>query len=240
MITKKGVKVNEHDKDMLTPIHHAALSNQEEVVIKLVELGADVQTKDRHGNSPLHLACMKRFVGVTRRLVLLGADVDACNYKGVTPMARPPFFLSSIVNEMLAMKFKATLLIPLPQRLQRRASLSRPVVLDAKPNERKSPTVISALASSSMSVDFLSTRPNIFDTSNAFNERETLGASPIDHGGFLTHRPSTEVHAKEKARGSLTHRPSTVGAWAGLFPETTKILFYLCFYLCLLLVSDFC
>lgn len=105
---RMGVKVNAFDRNHWTLLHHAAATNQEEALVKLVELGADLHASDTNGNTPLHLASVRRYVGVSRRLIILGADVEACNHKGQTPIARQPFFLQSIINEIMSLVSKST------------------------------------------------------------------------------------------------------------------------------------
>lgn len=111
MITRMGVKIDALDCNRWSLLHHAAATNQEEALVKLIALGADLHVSDKNGNTPLHLACVRRYVNVSRRLVILGADVEACNNKGLSPIARPPFFLQSIVNEIMSLVSKST---PLP------------------------------------------------------------------------------------------------------------------------------
>jgi hypothetical protein len=100
VILRMGVNVLTRDDQSRSILHHAAASNQEQVIIKLAELCADLDAKDNKGNTALHVACAKRFVAAARRLVFLGADVEANNIQGLTPLTRPAFFLVSIVNEV--------------------------------------------------------------------------------------------------------------------------------------------
>ena len=127
MILHKGVLVNSCDAQSLSILHHAAATNHENMIVKLVELRADLHAQDSKGNTPLHLACAKRFVAAARRLVLLGADVEAQNLQGATPLARPRFFLVSIVNEVCTCPRRVSLLrVPACQHFRSHASPTSP------------------------------------------------------------------------------------------------------------------
>lgn len=52
-----------------SPLHLAVLTNQVDVVRKLVASGADILSRDRNGNSPLHLACRDGLIGVAKALL---------------------------------------------------------------------------------------------------------------------------------------------------------------------------
>lgn len=52
-----------------TPLHIAALTNQRDIVIKLVQSGADCNLVDLNGNTALHIATVKGFRSVVSELV---------------------------------------------------------------------------------------------------------------------------------------------------------------------------
>jgi ankyrin repeat protein len=71
-----------------TPLHIAALSNQEEVVEVLLENGADVEAKaaDSYGGTALHWAASAGNVDMVQLLVEVGAGVNAADTTGATPL----------------------------------------------------------------------------------------------------------------------------------------------------------
>jgi ankyrin repeat protein len=71
-----------------TPLHIAALSNQDEVVEVLLENGADIEAKaaDSYGSTALHWAAVLGHGRIVELLVLAGADVNAKDTEGHTPV----------------------------------------------------------------------------------------------------------------------------------------------------------
>jgi len=71
-----------------TPLHIAALSNQEEVVEVLIDNGADIEAKaaDSYGGTALHWASAAGLVDIVELLVEAGANVNAEDTNGGTPL----------------------------------------------------------------------------------------------------------------------------------------------------------
>jgi ankyrin repeat protein len=56
-LLNKGKKIDERDKNNLTPLHYAAAAAQLEVVKYLISKGANINAQDSRGKTPLHYAC---------------------------------------------------------------------------------------------------------------------------------------------------------------------------------------
>ena len=67
-----------------TPLHIAALVDDDEIARLLIEQGADTNKKDHFGNTALHLAL--RYPQMVRLLLDSGAEVNAKNALGNTPL----------------------------------------------------------------------------------------------------------------------------------------------------------
>ncbi len=63
--------------DGTTALHRAVEANQEEIVVKLLEKGADPNAANRYGITPLWLAATNGSAAVTRMLLKAGADAKA-------------------------------------------------------------------------------------------------------------------------------------------------------------------
>ena len=205
MISNKGVTVNAIDQNGWTLLHHAAANNREEVIIKLVELGADMQARDSLGNTALHIACSRKKVSAARRLVLLGADVEVCNDKGNSPFVRPRFFLSSIFNELMAVQSKSikrslmtfhkkSSALPISYDTEIRASACRDT--DSVENIVSAQFQTRAIAQSKawpISIDFSTLETNPNSPSNVLPhlsaEMRPLRAFHGNKSGALTDRP---------------------------------------------------
>ena len=82
-----GLDVNAPDNDSWTPLHFAAQANCLEVIMLLIENGADIEASEINGNTPLWVATMNSNENsqVVTALVNAGADPDAKNIHGVSP-----------------------------------------------------------------------------------------------------------------------------------------------------------
>ena len=65
-----------------TPLHWAAMNDNEMVVRTLIAVGADIAARDRDGNTPLHLT---NATGIITALLAAGADANARTDHGLTP-----------------------------------------------------------------------------------------------------------------------------------------------------------
>jgi hypothetical protein len=70
----------------VTPLHGAALRGCREIVVKLLDHKADVNSLDKRGRSPLHYACSKNEVAAADALLRHGAKVNQANNDGNTPL----------------------------------------------------------------------------------------------------------------------------------------------------------
>lgn len=75
------------DRAKRTPLHYAALENDETLVRQLIAQGADVNAQDRDGRTPLHFAAQQFAMAAAKALLEAGAKVDIPNNYGNTPLA---------------------------------------------------------------------------------------------------------------------------------------------------------
>ncbi|KAK3236814.1 hypothetical protein CYMTET_53067 [Cymbomonas tetramitiformis] len=73
-------------QDGYTPLHDAARNGHQEMVVKLVELGANIHTAAKAGLTPLHAAACNGHQEVVVKLVELGANIHAADETGSTPL----------------------------------------------------------------------------------------------------------------------------------------------------------
>jgi hypothetical protein len=81
-----------------TALHIAAAAYRREIVLKLIEMGADVRARNRRGAEPLHYAVdgvpgspmwnPRAQAATVARLLKAGADPNAIDQSGVTPLHR--------------------------------------------------------------------------------------------------------------------------------------------------------
>ncbi|XP_065556118.1 serine/threonine-protein phosphatase 6 regulatory ankyrin repeat subunit C-like [Artemia franciscana] len=87
IIPFKMIKNDDERKLTGTPLHHAVISGDLEVIKMVLDKGADVNARDIYGESPLHLAASSRCSQtVVKRLLKLGADVHIRNENGESPL----------------------------------------------------------------------------------------------------------------------------------------------------------
>ncbi|KAL9958194.1 hypothetical protein ACROYT_G035173 [Oculina patagonica] len=68
----------------LTPLHHAALKDNQELVDLLVQYGADVNKPNAYGETPLHLACQSASLTFVHKFLEIGAELRAEDSAGRT------------------------------------------------------------------------------------------------------------------------------------------------------------
>jgi hypothetical protein len=84
---KAGTSVDQPDPQLrLTPLHHAAISNQPEAAQLLLDHGADPDPTATDGGTPLHAAAFLGNENVVTVLVAQGANLNARNRQGQTPL----------------------------------------------------------------------------------------------------------------------------------------------------------
>ena len=90
-LTAKAVEagsefINALDDDGFAPLHRAcAAPNSENMVLSLIDAGADVNLQDLCGDTPLHWSVFCSNEAVARILLERGADQDVVNSSGKTP-----------------------------------------------------------------------------------------------------------------------------------------------------------
>jgi ankyrin repeat protein len=75
----------EKNKIGQTPLHIASKSNSLSCLLKLLQLGANINTQDNNGNTPLHLAIEKKNLSCVKNLILSGAKINLQNKKKISP-----------------------------------------------------------------------------------------------------------------------------------------------------------
>ena len=85
----KGADPKARDKDGWTPLHEAAMSNENPAVVQaLLNAGADLNARTENGGTPLHWAAMSNEnPAVVQALLNAGADLNARTENGGTPPA---------------------------------------------------------------------------------------------------------------------------------------------------------
>ncbi len=82
----KGADVNAIDKNLITPLHRAALGSGSKVAKILIDKGADVNAKDSRGRTPLHDAAGYGNDQMVELLIERGAQVDVKDKRGTTAL----------------------------------------------------------------------------------------------------------------------------------------------------------
>ncbi|KAM3624603.1 uncharacterized protein V6R79_025415 [Siganus canaliculatus] len=82
----KRVNVNIQDADGLSPLHHAALSGNKELISLLLEAQAAVDIKDHKGMRPLHYAAWQGKTEPMKMLLKAGSSVNGPSDEGQIPL----------------------------------------------------------------------------------------------------------------------------------------------------------
>jgi len=69
IINERTVNLDAYDEDKFAPLHLAVARNQQELVIMLLENGANSNIKDSEGNTPLHFAAEQNNLELLKPLV---------------------------------------------------------------------------------------------------------------------------------------------------------------------------
>jgi Ankyrin repeats (many copies)/Zinc finger, ZZ type len=103
---KRDMFISTKDNEGYTPLHEAARAGYREVVIVLLENGADINARTNIGVTPLHLAAMNDWSGVVRTLLDKDADMTVEDLRGGTPLASVK--IPDVVREFLDKIAKTT------------------------------------------------------------------------------------------------------------------------------------
>lgn len=86
-LLERGVPVDPHLSDQVTPLHCAADHGRAAMVSFLIAHGADVDARNRGGETPLLRAVQRGYVEVARILLEHRADPNARDARGRTPLS---------------------------------------------------------------------------------------------------------------------------------------------------------
>ena len=101
-LLKHNANIGIKDKDGNTPLHLAAASNAPDIVDRLLQKAADVESENYSGMRPLSLGI--GHINIVRKLIESGADVGACDKQGMTALHQACAKQSinvSVVQELL-------------------------------------------------------------------------------------------------------------------------------------------
>lgn len=86
-LIQESIEVNHHFSQGITPLHAAVISNQESIVLTLLQAGAEVDARDLTTEAtPLHLAALYGREAIAAILIAKGANINAQMKFGITPL----------------------------------------------------------------------------------------------------------------------------------------------------------
>jgi ankyrin repeat protein len=93
LLNVEGIDVNAKDNEEKTPLHRAAMSNNDRIVTLLLDKGAALFAQDNDGSTPLHLAAAEGTLAAVETLLdyilpLDAAKIEAPDYLDRTPLGR--------------------------------------------------------------------------------------------------------------------------------------------------------
>lgn len=83
------------------PLHLAAAKGWLEIIVALLDAGADVNAKGNHGWTPLHYAATGGSIGACRLLMQRGADRSALNGDQKTPLQVGGLFTAPVLRDFI-------------------------------------------------------------------------------------------------------------------------------------------
>ncbi|MDP2308946.1 MAG: ankyrin repeat domain-containing protein [Pseudomonadota bacterium] len=96
-----GANPNARDRQGRTPLHHAALSGDEDMVRVLLDSGADPAAQDANGWSGMHFAARGQKPAVVIQLIGAGAALDAVDAHGNTALSEATFGCDGLHGETI-------------------------------------------------------------------------------------------------------------------------------------------
>ena len=85
LILKKKINLNnQEDKNGLSALHQAIVKNDNHIIIKLLELNANVNQQDFYGNTPLHYAISDNNMNIVELLIKHNPNYNLTNIDGNT------------------------------------------------------------------------------------------------------------------------------------------------------------
>jgi ankyrin repeat protein len=122
------------DNNGWTTLHKVCWNGNMQVVIELLDHGADIEAKDNDGDTPLHWAVIKGHLPVVKALLAVGADCRAINNYGELPIHYAVRFGNSEVAKYLLQQLYATTRrLPLHKLLKDLTWIGDPYSSDAPP-----------------------------------------------------------------------------------------------------------
>ena len=85
-LINNGADVNSLDRDSCTPLHHAAVKGNLELINLLILNGAKVNSRSIWGHNPFHVTAWRGHLEASRVLISNGAEVDSKDNRGKTPL----------------------------------------------------------------------------------------------------------------------------------------------------------
>ena len=86
--SRHDATVDRRDGQGRTPLFHAALTDHAEIVVFLLDRGADADAHDQFGDTPLMVACAKGHAKTAAVLLARGADPSLKDQEGRTAQDR--------------------------------------------------------------------------------------------------------------------------------------------------------
>ena len=104
LLESDGALLDTRDSDGSTALHCATWKGYREVVVFLLEAGADVHahnSNDHWGTTPLHAAAHANQTTLVQLLIDAGADVNAKDMNGKTPFHHTTFHKATAAAKIL-------------------------------------------------------------------------------------------------------------------------------------------
>lgn len=90
-VKQTPAEIEARDEDRRTPLMHATIDKNADIVLLLLEARADPNAQDSQGNSPLHFAAQGYDTEMASLLLANGAKVNLLNGHGNSPLFNAVF-----------------------------------------------------------------------------------------------------------------------------------------------------